>query len=212
MILFDECSATCRWSWSWSSDWSRSTQWSWSFHGSDLDQYVDLDLWSRSNFWWSSQTMLPPQNVPTYLLFLQHTPGRTNQMIDPRFLADENIQGWSIWSRNTVCWHQITSTAIVWTSYVKAQPLLQCQQRAVLDQMVHPISWWNIPWWTWWGGGGGTNNILATIPANAAAAAAAPAPPLDVTAVAGSAGLIRRWGLRGEIGAVAVAWAAQVWI
>ena len=50
--------------------------------------------------------------------------------------------GWSFLSRNTVCWNQIKSSAIsiVSTSYsTKAQLLFQCQQKAVLDQMNHPV-------------------------------------------------------------------------
>ena len=43
---------------------------------------------------------------------------------------------WSVWSRNTVCWHQIQSSPAVYTSYTKAQLLLQmqCQQK-----VNHPV-------------------------------------------------------------------------
>ena len=47
--------------------------------------------------------------------------------------------GWSIWSQNIVCWHQIKGSTTVWTSCTKAQLLFQCQQKAVLDQMDHPV-------------------------------------------------------------------------
>ena len=49
------------------------------------------------------------------------------------------ITGWSIWSRNTVCWHQFNGSATLWTSYTKAQILFQFPQKVVLDQMDHHV-------------------------------------------------------------------------
>ena len=51
----------------------------------------------------------------------------------------QNTTGWSIWSRNTVCCHQIKSSAAVKTSYTKVQLLFQCQQKFVLVQMDYPV-------------------------------------------------------------------------
>ena len=42
---------------------------------------------------------------------------------------------WSIWSRNTVCWQQIKSSATAKYAFTEAQILLQCQQKHVSDQM-----------------------------------------------------------------------------
>ena len=50
-----------------------------------------------------------------------------------------NCTGWSIWSRNTVWWHQIKSSPTVNPSHTKVQLLFQCQQKLVLEQMDHPV-------------------------------------------------------------------------
>ena len=49
------------------------------------------------------------------------------------------ITGWSIWSWKTVYWHQMKSSAALWTSYTKAQLVFQCQQTVVLEQIDHPV-------------------------------------------------------------------------
>ena len=68
-----------------------------------------------------------------------HGPGKLIKSMGGNMVEWPRSTRWSIWSRNTVCWHQIKSAAPVRTSYTKAQLLLKCQQKVILYQMDNPV-------------------------------------------------------------------------